>query len=83
MNKDKMDTEFVINLNDISALKGFINEIINIGSDVDAIFEKQILDAKSLIGVMSIAIHPITVVIHSDDSSEIERFAGICRKYEV
>lgn len=49
---------------------------------VDAIYDRQVVDAKSLLGVMSIAIHPLRVVIHSDDLSEVAYFAHICEKFK-
>ena len=76
--------EFVINLNEIEDLKTFVNEMTyNIKSDVDAIYERQVIDAKSILGLTSLASHPIKVVIHSDDLSEIAYFKSVCEKYEV
>ena len=69
-----MSKEHIVNLDNISLLKEFINEVTyHIKSDVDA---------KSLLGVMSIAIHPLRVVIHSDDLSEVAYFAHICEKFK-
>ncbi len=77
-------TSFLINLNEISDLQEFINDIsYHIRSDVDAIYEKQVVDAKSILGLMSLAIHPVTVKIHSDDLSEIAYFRSVCERYEV
>ena len=76
--------EFFINLNEIEDLKAFVNEMTyHIKSDVDAIYERQVIDAKSILGLTSLASHPIKVVIHSDDLSEIAYFKSVCEKYEV
>ena len=76
--------EFFINLNEIEDLKTFVNEMTyHIKSDVDAIYERQVIDAKSILGLTSLASHPIKVVIHSDDLSEIAYFKSVCEKYEV
>lgn len=57
-----MSKEHIVNLDNISLLKEFINEVTyHIKSDVDAIYDRQVVDAKSLLGVMSIAIHPLRV----------------------
>ena len=76
--------EFVINLNEIEDLKALVNEMTyHIKSDVDAIYERQVIDAKSILGLTSLASHPIKVVIHSDDLSEIAYFKSVCERYEV
>ena len=76
--------EFVINLNEIEDLKTFVNEMTyHIKSDVDAIYERQVIDAKSILGMTSLASHPIKVLIHSDDLSEIAYFESVCERYEV
>lgn len=79
-----INKEFIINLNKIEDLKEFVNEITyHIKSDVDAIYERQVIDAKSILGLTSLAIHPIKVKIHSDDLSEITYFKSVCERYEV
>ena len=76
--------EFFINLNEIEDLKAFVNEMTyHIKSDVDAIYERQVIDAKSILGLTSLASHPIKVVIHSDDLTEIAYFKSVCERYEV
>jgi len=79
-----MENEYTVYLNDISDLKNFVNEMAYyIKSDVDAVYENQTIDAKSIIGVMSLASHPIRMIIHSDDLSEVAYFKSICERYEV
>ena len=76
--------EFVIKLNAIEDLKTFVNEMTyHIKSDVDAIYDRQVIDAKSILGLMSLASHPIKMLIHSDDLSEIAYFKSVCERYEV
>lgn len=44
-----MSKEHIVNLDNISLLKEFINEVTyHIKSDVDAIYDRQVVDAKSL-----------------------------------
>lgn len=79
-----MKNKYLISLNNINNLRQFQSDILyKIKSDVDAIFERQTIDAKSLLGLISISVHNITVLIHSEDTKELETFEHICRKYEV
>lgn len=79
-----MMKEYLINLNDINNLRQFNGDIMyQISSNVDARYEKQVVDAKSMMGLMMISIHDITVSINSDDKKELETFKQICEKYEV
>lgn len=79
-----MKKRFAVDLHDIDNTEGFVKEISEkIRSDVDAIYERQVVDAKSLLGVVMIASRPIEVEIISDDEEEIKVFEEICKKYEV
>lgn len=73
-----------MDLHDIDNTESFVKEISEkIRSDVDAIYERQVVDAKSLLGVVMITSRPIEVEIISDDEEEIKVFEEICKKYEV
>ena len=75
---------FTVDLHDIDNVENFVKEISEkIMSDVDAFYENQIVDAKSLLGVVMITSRPIEVEIISDDEEEIKVFEEICKKYEV
>ena len=79
-----MKKEFLVDLHSINDLKDFIEELnLKTVSDVDATYDRQTVDARSFLGVMSLAFHPITVKINSDNDCEIEDFNEICKKYEV
>ena len=79
-----MKKRFAVDLHDIDNTEGFVKEISEkIRSDVDAIYERQVVDAKSLLGVVMITSRPIEVEIISDDEEEIKVFEEICKKYEV
>lgn len=79
-----MKKEFIIKLNMIEDLKNFVHEMsYHIAGEVDAIYERQIVDAKSILGMISLGSNPIRVVIHSNDISEIEYFKTVCERYEV
>ena len=79
-----MKIRFTVDLHDIDNTESFVKEISEkIRSDVDAIYERQVVDAKSLLGVVMITSRPIEVEIISDDEEEIKVFEEICKKYEV
>lgn len=79
-----MKKEYLINLNNLNNLRQFNGDIMyQIASDVNAKYENQVVDAKSMMGLMMISIHDITVSINSDDEKELETFRQICEKYEV
>lgn len=79
-----MKKEYLLNLDSLTDLNNFVKEIATqIKSDVDAIYERQIVDAKSYLGLVTISIHPIKVKINSCDEREIVIFEEICKKYEA
>lgn len=79
-----MKNEYVINLSDINNLRQFTTDILyKINGDVDAIYERQVVDAKSYLGLLSISMHDIKVIIHTENPRDLEKFRKICKKYEV
>lgn len=77
-----MNTKIKINLNDFTKAKKFINEVVKFDSDIDAIKDRYIVDAKSIVGIFTLDLSkPITVVIHSDDEEEIERFNKVMEEF--
>lgn len=79
-----MKKRFTVDLHDVDNTESFVKEISEkIRSDVDAIYGRQVVDAKSLLGVVMITSRLIEVEIISDDEEEIKVFEEICKKYEV
>lgn len=79
-----MKTEFTLNLDSLTDLNNFVMEISSqIPCDVDAKYGRQIVDAKSYLGLVTISIHPVTVVINTDNEDYIKRFNEICSKYKI
>ncbi len=77
-----MNKRLTINLNDISKVKNFINKVLQIDSDIDAIRGNYIIDAKSMIGLFTLDLSkPIDVEIHSDDEHEIKKFNEIMSEF--
>lgn len=69
-----------IKLSLISEVEEFINETSKIKEDVDIVKGRYIVDAKSVMGLMSIGLStPMELNIHSTDISLLEPF----RRWEV
>ena len=78
-----MDTERYVYLNSIERVKNFVNQIINIESDVDLIYGRYTLDAKSIMAILSINLNnKLKLVLHSDDEDEIRKFNEIAEEYK-
>lgn len=78
-----METERYILLNTIDRVKKFVNDIISIDSDVDLLYGRYTLDAKSIMAIFSISLNnKLKLVIHSDDEDEIRRFNEIAEEYK-
>ena len=79
-----MKKNFIVNLDSLTDLSNFVTELTTkISSDVDGIYQRQVVDAKSYLGLVSISIHPVNIVINTDDEDEIALFNEICKKYKT
>ena len=75
---------YLINLSNINDLQNFVNDLNNmVISDVDAMVGRYIIDAKSVLGMISICNKNITVGIHSCTEHDFNEFKKICKEYEV
>ena len=78
-----MEAERYVNLNSIERVKNFVNQIITIDSDVDLIYGRYTLDAKSIMAIFSINLNNKSkLVLHSDDEDEIRKFNEIAEEYK-
>ena len=65
-------------------LKEFIKITTSFESTIDMIKDRYVIDAKSLLGVLSLDFtQPTMVVIHSVNEDEIVRFYDEMKKFEV
>ena len=79
-----MNKEYVLNLDSLTDLNNFVMEISSqIPCDVDEKYGRQVVDAKSYLGLVTISIHPVTVVINTNNEDYIKRFNEICNKYKI
>lgn len=73
----------IVNLNEITKLNGFINVVTTFESDVDAIRGHYVIDAKSILGMMSLDLSkPLEIALNSNDEAEIARFIEVMKKYQ-
>ena len=78
-----MDMERYVDLKSIERVKNFVNKITTIESDVDLIYGRYILDAKSIRAIFSINWNnKLKLVLHSDDEDEIRKFNEIAEEYK-
>ena len=71
-----------INLNDISKVNKFVNEMSKFESDIDIISRHYTCDAKSLLGILSFDLSkPVEAEIISDNIDEIIRFNEVLKEF--
>ena len=65
-------------------LKEFIKITTSFESNIDIIKDRYVVDAKSLLGVLSLDFtQPTTVVIHSVNEDEIVRFYDAMKRFAI
>ena len=65
----------VIKLNSLEKVKRFVNEVTTFDCDVDVLYRRYILDAKSIMTLLSADLtESLKVMIHTDDYDELKRF---------
>lgn len=72
----------IIRLNEIEMLKQFVNDMRSLECDVDVIKGRYIIDAKSILGLLSLSLNePVTARVNTDDEEMIKQFEELCTKY--
>ena len=65
----------IIKLNSLEKVKHFVNEVTTFECDVDVLYRRYILDAKSIMALLSVDLtESLKVMIHTDDYDELKRF---------
>ena len=65
-------------------LKEFIQITTSFESNIDMIKDRYVIDAKSLLGILSLDFtQPTTVVIHSVNEDEIVRFYDEMKRFAI
>lgn len=74
----------LIKFKEADNILSFVKELIdNIPCDVNAFYENQIVDAKSLIGLFGMSAHNIKVYAVTNNNDIQDKFNKICSKYKV
>ena len=78
-----MNTKVTINLNEVTKVNKFVNEVSKFESDIDIISGRYICDAKSLLAVFSYDLSkPVNIEIHSDNEEEIKIFNEVMEEFK-
>ena len=65
----------VIKLDSLEKVKRFVDEVTTFECDVDVLYRRYILDAKSIMALLSVDLtEPLKAMIHTDDYDELKRF---------
>ena len=73
----------IIKLNSIEKVKDFVNQVSTFECDVDVLYRRYILDAKSIMALLSADLtEPLKVLIHTDDYDELKRFFEIMEDFK-
>ena len=73
----------VIKLNTIDKVKDFVSRVSTFDCDVDVLYRRYILDAKSIMALLSADLtEPLKVVIHTDEYDELKRFFDIMEDFK-
>lgn len=79
-----MDKKIKILISTVSDINNFLIATQNFDSDIDLIYGRYIIDAKSTLGIHSLDLSkPIHVEILSDDEEEIKKFNEVMEAFKV
>ena len=74
-----MAPEFKVKFATIEQVQKFIDAIRKVPYDVDACHGHYIVDAKSVLGILSLSLgREVTLIVHSDDAQAYEMLETIC-----
>ena len=76
--------EVKICLGTIERVKDFVNAVTRLDGDVDIVSGRYVIDAKSIMGIFSVDLSKaLTLVIGTDDKTEIDRIKKTIQKFVV
>lgn len=70
-------TKHQIKFNKVEQVKEFVNAASQCDFDIDVSYNRVIVDAKSFLGVLSLASVPVLVAMHGENY----QFNKLCQKY--
>jgi len=78
-----MNSECVVKFTAMDQVQTFIDDIRKVPYDVDACHGNYVVDAKSLLGILSLSLgREITLKVRSEDSTAGELLKIIAEKYQ-
>ena len=70
-----MDKDLLVTINTIEKVNRFVKIANEFDCDIDVISGRYVLNAKSILGILSLnLLEPIKVVVHSNNKEIIEKF---------
>ena len=70
-----MDKDLLVTINTIEKVNRFVKIANEFDCDIDVTSERYVLNAKSILGILSLnLLEPIKVVVHSNNKEIIEKF---------
>ena len=73
----------VVLLNTLEKVKNFVAQMSTFDCDIDVLYRRYILDAKSIMSILSVDLmQPLKVVIHSDDYEDLKKFFEIMEDFK-
>ena len=74
---------YVIKLNSLEKVKRFVDKATTFECDVDVLYRRYILDAKSIMALLSVDLtESLKVMIHTDDYDELKIFFEIMEDFK-
>ena len=78
-----MIPEYVVKFTTIEQVQKFIDAIRKILYDVDACHGHYIVDAKSVLGILSLSLgREVTLILHTDDEQAHEMLETLCNEFK-
>lgn len=74
---------YMVKFTTIEQVQKFIDEVRKIPCDVDACHGHYIVDAKSVLGILSLSLgREVTLVAHSDEKQIYEMLETLCDEFQ-
>ena len=81
---DTKISEIKIKLNTVDDVKEFVEYVTDFGCDFEIVADRFVVDAKSIMGIFSVDLSKVlTLVIGTDDKTEIDRIKKTIQKFVV
>jgi len=75
--------QFIVKFSAIDQVQKFIDDIRKVPFDVDACHGHYVVDAKSVLGILSLSLgREINLVPHTDNSADFDLIQKICEEYK-